>query len=116
VLSGALAAAGLYAPEFEIHTDTTAISVPNFLYAYLYATRSATAIGLDLSGVLPLVKQPGPLVDYLNTVFCAGALPSALHDRIVSAVNVLPTSTTDTERVRSAIYLVVTSPPAAVQK
>jgi uncharacterized protein (DUF1800 family) len=116
VLSGTLAAAGLYAPEFEIHTDTTAISVPNFLYAYLYATRSATAIGLDLSNVLPLAKQPGPLVDYLNTVFCAGALPSALHDRIVTAINALPTSTTDTERVRSAIYLVVTSPFAAVQK
>ena len=41
---------------------------------------------------------------------------NALHDRIVSAINALPTSTTDTERVRSAIYLVVTSPPAAVQK
>jgi uncharacterized protein (DUF1800 family) len=116
VQSGTLAAAGLYAPEFEIHTDTTAISVPNFLYGYLYATRSATAIGLDLSSVLPLAKQPGPLVDYLNTVFSAGALPSALHDRIVSAINALPTSTTDTERVRSAIYLVITSPPAAVQK
>jgi uncharacterized protein (DUF1800 family) len=116
VLSGALAAAGLYAPEFEIHTDTTAITVPNFLYAYLYATRSATAIGLDLSSVLPLAKQPGPLVDYLNTVFSAGALPPVVHDRIVSALNALPTSTTDTERVRSAIYLVVASPPAAVQK
>ena len=116
VLSGTLAAAGLYAPEFEIHTDTTAISVPNFLYSYLYATRSATAIGLDLTNVLPLAKQPGPLVDYLNTVFCAGTLPSALHDRIVSAINALPASSTDTERVRSAIYLVVTSPSAAVQK
>jgi uncharacterized protein (DUF1800 family) len=116
VLSGTLATAGLYAPEFEIHTDTTAISVPNFLYAYLYATRSATAIGLDLSSVLPLAKQPGPLVDYLNTVLCAGALPSALHDRIVTAINALPASSTDTERVRSAIYLVVTSPTAAVQK
>ncbi|MBI5382510.1 MAG: DUF1800 family protein [Opitutae bacterium] len=116
VLPGALAAAGLYAPEYQILTDTTAITVPNFLYSYLYATRSLTAIGLDLSGLLLLAQQAGPLADYLNTVFCGGAMPATMRARLVTALGTMPSNTTDLERVRSAIYLVITSPEAAIQK
>jgi uncharacterized protein (DUF1800 family) len=54
VLPGAIAAAGLYAPEYQILTDTTALTQPNFYYGYIYATRSMTdmaqqTIGLNLT-------------------------------------------------------------------
>jgi uncharacterized protein (DUF1800 family) len=113
---GLLAAAGLYAPEFQIHNDTTAISVPNYLYSFIYATRSTTNIGLTFDSYLTLAKQPGPLVDALNPLLSAGTIPTLMRDRIVTALNALPASTSDLERVRAAVYLVVSSPEASVQK
>jgi uncharacterized protein (DUF1800 family) len=114
VVPGALASAGLYAPEFQILTDITAISVPNQLYSYITATRSSTTIGLRLTGV-PSAASPDSMVDHLNLLLCAGALPEAARQRIVTALQAMPAGTSDLNRQRSAVYLVVTSPAAAVQ-
>jgi uncharacterized protein (DUF1800 family) len=116
VQPGDLAAAGLYAPEYQILTDTTAISVPNYLYSFIYATRSSTNIGLKYDSVLSLAKQPGPLVAALNPLLSSGSIPAAMHDRIVSALTALPATTSDLERVRAAIYLIVSSPEGSIQK
>lgn len=121
VLPGAIAAAGLYAPEFQILTDSTALSVPNFLYTYIYNTRSTVdttqqTIGLDLTSVIALARTTQALVDNLKLVLSSGTIPKAMNDRIVSAIAGMPNGTSDTERVRSAIYLVVTSPEGAIQK
>ncbi|HWA07837.1 MAG TPA: DUF1800 family protein [Opitutaceae bacterium] len=121
VMPGDLASAGLYAPEFQILTATTAITIPNFLNTYIYNSRSATdptqqTIGLDLTSLLPLAKTPSALVDQLNLVLSSGTIPSAMKDRIVAALAAMPGNATDTDRVRTAIYLVVTSPEGAIQK
>lgn len=119
VKPGALAAAGLYAPEYEILTATTAITVPNFLYTYIYNTRSAAnpaTIGLKLDDLLALARTPQALVDQLNAVLSAGTIPKPMSDRIVAALAAMPANTADLEKVRSAIYLVVTSPEGAIQK
>jgi uncharacterized protein (DUF1800 family) len=123
VLPGAVAAAGLYAPEYQIMTDTTALTQPNFYYTYIYNNRSATdllqqTIGLTLTDWLPLARTPQALVDALNLVLASGSLPKAATDRIVAAITAMPATSvaTETERVRSAIYLVQTSPQGAIQK
>lgn len=127
VQPGALAAVGLVAPEFQIVNDTTAISVPNMLWNLIYANRSATnaadaTVGIQLDSLTALARTPQALVDQTNIILAGGALPKAISDRIVSALNSMPNSTTvgttsnDIERVRSAIYLTVTVPQGAVQK
>ena len=121
VMPGELASAGLYAPEFQILTATTGITVPNFLYTYIYNTRSTTdatqqTIGLDLTALLPLANTPQQLVDQLNLVLSSGTLPKAMNDRIVAALTGMPNGTSTTEKVRSAIYLVMTSPEGSIQK
>ncbi len=126
VLPGPVAEAGLYAPEYQILNDTSALTTANFFYTYIYNTRSTTnqeqqTVGLDLTSWLPLARTPAPLVDAVNLLLTGGAMPKAVSDRVLAAVNALPagvgTSTTaDLERVRSAIYLVLTSPPGAIQK
>ncbi len=113
---GAIAAAGLYAPEFQIFNDTTAISMPNYLYNLIVATRGTTEVGLVYTDVLPLAKTPRQLVDYMNLVLSAGSMPQTMIDRITTAITAMPTSTSDTDKVRSAIYLTVTSAEAATQK
>ena len=126
VLPGAVAAAGLYAPEYQILTDTTALTQPNFYYTYIYNTRSTTdmsqqTIGLNLADWLPLARTPQQLVDSVNLLLTSGNVPKAAVDRMVAAITAMPVGTAtntanDLERVRSAIYLAITSPYGAIQK
>jgi hypothetical protein len=126
VLPGAVAAAGLYAPEYQILTDTTALTQPNFYYTYIYNNRSATdmaqqTIGLNLTPWLPLARTPQQLVDSVNLLLAGGSVPKRDSDRMVAAISAMPAGTAtnsapDLERVRSAIYLAITSPHGAIQK
>lgn len=118
VLPGTLAAAGLYAPEYQIFTDTTAITVPNELQRYIYTAAQPpdTALTLKLDPLLPLARTPGPLLDYLNLVFCGGSMPADTRERIAQALAALPPNTGDLDRVRSALQLTVTSTAAAIQR
>lgn len=127
VQPGTLASHGLYAPEFQILTDTTAISVPNQIWSFTYANRSATnaadgTLGLQLDSLLPLARNPAALVRETNLILAGGALPPQIADRIVAAIAAMPLSTgaigtsSDIERVRSAIYLTACVPQGAIQK
>jgi uncharacterized protein (DUF1800 family) len=119
IYPGLLGSAGLFAPEYQILTDTTAITIPNFYYNYIYTTRNtdpaSQTIGLTLDPFLSLGRSPGPLLDQLDPLLAGGTLPAAARDRIISALNSVPASTSDLERVRAAVYLVV-STAGAVQK
>jgi hypothetical protein len=60
------------------------------------------------------------MVDAFNLLLTAGSAPKAATDRIVAAINAMPvgtaTNANDLERVRSAIYLMLTTQFGAVQK
>jgi uncharacterized protein (DUF1800 family) len=118
VLPGPLAAAGLYAPEYQIFTATTAISIPNQLRNFIHtpAKPGENTLVLKLDPLIPLADCHGDLIDYLDLVFCAGALPGPARAVVADALSRLPPATTDLERVRTALELVVTSPMAAVQR
>ena len=128
VQPGALAASGLYAPEYQILNDTTAISQPNQLWNFIYANRSTTntietTVGIRLDRLLPLARTPQALVDQANLILAAGALPKAVTDRFVAALTAMPvgtgtafTTANDIERVRSALYLTISVPQGAIQK
>lgn len=120
VQPGDLAAAGLFAPEFQILTDTTAISIPNYLYGFLYNNRPADAasntVYLDLTEYAALAATPVALVDRLNLILCGGSLSTPARDRMVAALTGMPNGTTDLEKARSAFYLMLTTPEGAVQR
>ena len=121
IYPGLLGSAGLYAPEFQILTDTTAITIPNFYYTYIMTTRTATdpasqTIGLTLDFLLPLARSPGPLVDQLDQLLSGATLPQAAKDRVIAVLNTVPTSTSDLDRVRTAVYLIMSTAGGAVQK
>ena len=133
VSPGALAAAGLYAPEYQILNDTTSISIPNQLWNFVYANRTAgtalnpaeTSLGIRLDSLIPLARTPSALVDRVNLILAGGAIPKTVTDRFVTAITGMPAGTTtapstasaqDVERVRSAIYLAVSVPQGAIQK
>jgi uncharacterized protein (DUF1800 family) len=128
VQPGPLAASGLYAPEYQILNDTTAISQPNQLWNFIYSNRSTTntielTVGLQLASLLSLARTPAALVDQANLLLAAGSLPKSVTDRFVTAITAMPngtgttlTTAQDIERVRSALYLTISVPQGAIQK
>ncbi len=114
VQPGMLAEGGLYAPEFQILTDSTAITGPNLYYNHIFT--SPSGVTLDLGEVIGLAATPEPLVDRLALLLAAGALSPDARARILAAQNALPGATSATERVRTAIYLVLNAPDAAAQR
>jgi uncharacterized protein (DUF1800 family) len=114
---GAIAAAGLKSPEFEITTDTTVISAANYLRTAIYTGLgpSSDRITLNLTNELTRASDPAGLVDHLNSVLLAGGMSSNMRNIMINAVTQIP-SNNPTERVRTAIYLVVNSPEFVVDK
>jgi uncharacterized protein (DUF1800 family) len=114
---GAIAAAGLKSPEFEITTDTTVISAANYLRTAIYSFLgpSSDRITLNLTAEQTRASDPAGLVDHLNSVLMAGGMSSSARNIMINAVTQIPASNT-LERVRTAIYLVVNSPEFVVDK
>jgi len=118
VQQGSLAGAGLLAPEFEITTASTAISVPNFIYSNIYTptSPSSTTIVLNLSSLTANSTSPSAMVATLNQLLCANAMSSQTHSEITSALASAPASTSATALAQMALYLAATSPDAAIQR
>jgi uncharacterized protein (DUF1800 family) len=114
---GAIAAAGLKSPEFEITTDTTVISAANYLRTaiYVYLGPGTDRITLNLTAEQTRASDPAGLVDHLNSLLMAGGMSSNMRNIMINAVTQIP-STNPTERVRTAIYLVVNSPEFVIDK
>jgi uncharacterized protein (DUF1800 family) len=114
---GAIATAGLRSPEFEITTDSTVISISNYLRTAIYTGLgpSTDRITLTVSPEQARASDPPGLVDHLNTVLMAGGMSSNMRTILINAVTQIPSNNT-LERVRTAIYLVVNSPEFAIDK
>jgi len=118
VQPGSLAAAGLLAPEFQITTADTIISVPNYIYSSIYtpASPSASTIVLNLSTLTANASNPAAMVGTLNQLLCAGAMSSQTQQLIEAEIASLSSSTPAAALAQAALYLAATSPDAAIQR
>jgi hypothetical protein len=122
---GAMAAAGLVAPELEITDSNFSIQVPNQLVELMYRNRAilkeppsgpSPFLVVDYSALLPNAKNPAALVDQLNLLFCANQMTAATRTQIITTLNSFAATATDLERVHTAIQFTVNSPDGALQK
>jgi hypothetical protein len=115
---GSLASAGLLAPEFQITTAPSVISVPNSLYSNIYTSASPTAstIVLNLAPLTADAANPAAMVATLNQLLCAGEMSTPTQQLIGTELASLPSSTTATALAQAALYLAATSPDAAIQR
>ena len=114
---GAIAQAGLKSPEFEITTETTTISIANYLRTaiYSYLGPSADRITLNLANDQALAVDSTKLVDHLDAVLMANNMSPSMRTILISAINQI-SATNTTERVKTALYLVINSPEFTVEK
>ena len=132
--AGALAAAGLVAPEFQIANENTVVMTLNDLQwqAYKFIDSAGNAeYGVDNVGgqgkptaadmVLhtaawePFAADAGTLVDQLALVFMPGQMSSAMRNILVTYVNGIPASN-PANRVIEAASLLINSPQYAIQR
>ncbi|MDP3069037.1 MAG: DUF1800 family protein [Opitutaceae bacterium] len=126
---GALAAAGLVAPEMQITDAITAVTVPNFLLNWVYRQAAPLTAGVptpspflfpDYAALLPNARNTEAILDQLNLLFCGGSMSTATRSRLATAHRQIATNpspaVTDLERAMAAVHLVILSPDAAVQR
>jgi uncharacterized protein (DUF1800 family) len=113
VQPGSLASAGLVAPEFQITTATTALTVANNLYSSVYAT---TGTVLNLSLLTAEASNPSAMVATANLLICGGNMTAATQQYILSGLAALPASTSAEQKASFVLELAVTSPDGAIQE
>ena len=114
VRPGPLAEAGLYAPEFQVLTDTTAITSANVFYAQLFGNLAGVTV--DLSTWAPLAGSKDELIARLNLLFASNSLSASSLAKLGEAYENLPTGFSAINRVRTMIYLTMMAPEVAVQR
>lgn len=114
---GAFTTAKLFAPEFEIATDTTIITSTDVLFSLVFyswggGTRETK---LDYASFIPLAGDAAKLIDKLGLVMCAGNLSPTTRGAAIDAVNAIPAAET-ANRVKNAVYILAASPDFAIQR
>ena len=97
----------LNAPEFGI--ENTATAVLRLSLADSIVNNKISSFRVDLSNTSTLgtlAANPGSLLDTLSTLFMHGQMPANMRSTILSAITPL---TSNAQRVRVAVYLIVTS-------
>ncbi len=122
VQPGAIAAAGLVAPEFQITTDTTVVTSVNYLRSLIYQNGSPTEMVLNWTpSELALGNTPSSLIDMLNTRLMSGQMPSAMRTSIINRVAAISVNAADPNpgllsRIRAATYLIIASPQFSIER
>ncbi len=136
--NGVIADLDLVAPEFQIHNSATSVNYINLMYnifiAENYMEVSTVAndefmdrpdydkeqldpndfVYLDLDDETALVNDPAALVERLNIILAAGQLTENTKTQISNAIANIEGD--DKFIVRSAIFLVMTSPDYGILK
>ncbi|MEO5916906.1 MAG: DUF1800 family protein [Luteolibacter sp.] len=129
---GAMAAAGMTTPEFQLSNDSNTMNLTNAITSTAigsgntngYSSYKSNAITLDLSPYMtsPLTNDAGipGLVDTLGTFLTGSTLTPAARTTVIDYAKSLPyTTPKNTEmrdRVRAIVHLIVTSAEFAIQK
>jgi hypothetical protein len=115
---GAIAQAGLVAPEFQIHTETQVVGSAN-LYASMmwnggYGFQDAGWLRMDLAPWTALAGDAAGLVAEIALVFTADTMSAPTRATLVKAISAIP-ATERAKRVRAALTLLMVTPDFVVQ-
>lgn len=138
VFLGATGNAGLYGPEFQITSETSAITTVNWFYdltrrnssstssplsygqGYSYGSPTQKEIKLDLTAERALASNAAALTDHLAARLMPGQMTPRLRTLIVDYINTsFAASGTDAEkmaRVGEVLYLISMCPEFATQR
>ena len=111
---------GLRGPEFGLMSTSTALRRANFVNTMVFSRIATSAnapagTSIDLSPLQPLSASPDALVDALNERLLHRTMSPEANASIVRAVGAVAATNT-LKRVRTAVYLVLTSSQYQVER
>jgi uncharacterized protein (DUF1800 family) len=97
----------LNAPEFDLENTASAILRLSLADTMVYNKIAGFSVDLSATGTLGQIAAASPanLVDTLSTMFMHGQMPGDMRTEIINTITPLATA----QRVRVAVYLVITS-------
>jgi len=121
---------GLLSPEFQILSDTTTVSTPNFLFHEVfcdysgsercYASDDPQTMQLDEARDAALAaSDTGALIDSYSVLFMGGQMSPFMRDVLVTRLDAMDAGDYDDlgrARVQEALYLILNSPEYSIQK
>ncbi|HSC13334.1 MAG TPA: DUF1800 family protein [Rhodanobacteraceae bacterium] len=119
---GELADAGLFAPEFQIESESSVVSTANDLTARINAyagnpANTASTIAVDLSTLFALAGNPALLVAQVNHDLMYGSMSASMQATLVGMLGPIPYNASDPQpRVLALLQVVLASPEFAIQK
>jgi uncharacterized protein (DUF1800 family) len=117
----AIASAGLVAPEFQIHNESSTVAYLNYLSDWVGSKFGYGAIVPNYGALLPIAADAAKLVKWVNLYLTANQLSSnsvQLITQSVASLAVAPDSpdSTKLQRIYAAVLLVMACPEYIVQK
>jgi uncharacterized protein (DUF1800 family) len=117
----AIASAGLVAPEFQIHNESSTVAYLNYLSDWVGSKFGYGAIVPNYSALLPIAADAAKLVKWVNLYLTANQLSDnsvKLINQSVASLAVAPDSpdSTKLQRIYAAVLLVMACPEYIVQK
>ena len=129
IAPGDLANSNLYSPEFDITNESTLTNAANTLRAVAFdgiggggndRTKLSFNINTTTDPWLAQSINTTTLVDQFNLLLMSGQMPTAMRDKIATAVALTNsggvTTANQLERVRTAVHLIITSPQFSTQR
>ena len=119
---GEISELDLVSPEFEILDETSVITITSRLLASTLWSHNykndidAERMTIDISNEMALEPEPEALLDHLNLLLLGGNMSEELRDEVISLMNARSYNGAASQRVVEAIFLIVTSPEAAIQR
>jgi uncharacterized protein (DUF1800 family) len=119
---GALAAAGLVAPEFQITTETSVVGSLNFFARLINSEGYGSGehkLVLDLAPLQALASDPAALAARLDLLLFAGQMSTSTRERITRMLAAMPGGTSANNmkrRVKAALIVTAVSPDFVIQK
>lgn len=109
----------LLAPEFQIATENFTVNTANLINFSIYSAKPPSGVNvegswLDLSQVTPLAKNADELLEHLNRLLLSGEMSDQLHAIIKE--HLTDNNTSQLDKTRDAIALILISPEYLIQK
>jgi uncharacterized protein (DUF1800 family) len=117
---GAVGAAGLVGPEFEVTTATSIVATANNMTGAISGGWGSgnDTLKIDYPGLASLAATPSLMADYLNLVMTTGAMTAATRTQIINAVTLIPQTGNawQSDRWKLAIFVLFNSPEYVIQR
>lgn len=119
-LPGEVSNSGLVSPEFQIVDESSIINMTSKLlsasiYSHNYNTANNRTITIDIEREMQLEPDPDELIEHLDLLLLGGRMSEDLKDEIMQMMSARDYEGAESMRVVEAIFLIISSPEAAIQ-